>query len=180
MSVCTGENAENFMAKEHSCDWDHISKIGKESTSTFSSHIAAINTSSQLQLVGRLHPMLADTDLALSFSHFGHLVVLQQTDIPRYKAFNTWETSTSTKCYRKPLQWYALPQIHPIYLQLSTIASDLWFGDMFKYLAPFLLILLGLKLGYLKNCMRLLHKGYGQELCFSSAVEVFTVGGMLI
>lgn len=51
---------------------------------------------------------------------------------------------------------------------------------MFKYLAPFLLILLGLKLGYLENCMRLLNKGYGQELCFSSAVEVFTVGGMLI
>lgn len=106
MSVCTGDNLENFMAEEHSCDWDHISKIGEESTSMFSSHIAAIITSSHLQLAGRLHPMLPDTDLALSFSHFGHLVVLQKTDIPGHEAFNTWETPNSTTCYRKPLQWF--------------------------------------------------------------------------
>lgn len=98
MSLCTGDNLENFMAKEHSCDWDHISKIGEECTSTFSSHIAAIITSSHLQLAGRLHPVLADTDLALSFSRFGHLVVLQKTDIPGHEAFNTWETPNSTTC----------------------------------------------------------------------------------
>lgn len=39
----------------------------EESTSTFSSLIAAISTSNHTQLAGRLHPILADTDLALVF-----------------------------------------------------------------------------------------------------------------
>ena len=44
-----------------------LKKIGEESTSTFSSLIVAIITSNHPQLAGRLHLILADTDLALVF-----------------------------------------------------------------------------------------------------------------
>jgi len=51
---------------------------------------------------------------------------------------------------------------------------------MFKLLTLFFLMLLGLKLGYPKNGVKLLDKNHGQETCFSGAVEAFTTGVNLV
>lgn len=41
-------------------------------------------------------------------------------------------------------------------------------------------MLLGLKLGYLKNCVKLLDKNHGQETGFPGAAEAFTTGVKLV